>query len=174
MGGGHHYRSAVQLEALDLAADLGRWFAASEQVASALDLAVVARGDEPLGDVAGLLVQRLPDGDDAAIARIRERVAAGAFREAVARGATAQEVLLDVCGPGFELLADLELQYRCGCSQQRARSAVSALGPHGIREVLSEEREAVITCEFCRSRYVVAEPELREILHRLEAGEAGP
>jgi molecular chaperone Hsp33 len=34
--------------------------------------------------------------------------------------------------------------------------------------VLANEREAVITCEFCRTRYVVTEPELEDIRRRLE------
>jgi len=66
--GGQHYRSAVELSAFDLAEDLRRWFRASEQVDTALDLAVVGRGGEPLAEVAALLVQKLPDGDPAALA----------------------------------------------------------------------------------------------------------
>ncbi|HYG67482.1 MAG TPA: Hsp33 family molecular chaperone HslO, partial [Anaeromyxobacteraceae bacterium] len=134
----------------------------------ALDLAVVPRDGELLGDVAGVLIQRLPDGDDAAITAARERLRAGALRDALLRGANAQDAIGSICGDGFELLADLEVQYRCGCSQARARAAVSALGVAGVRDVIATERQAVITCEFCRSRYVVSEEELREIAHRLE------
>jgi molecular chaperone Hsp33 len=167
-GSGQVYRSSVQLEALDLAEDLRRWFATSEQVATALDLAVVPRGDEPLGDAAGLLVQRLPDGDAEALEAARRRLADGALRRGLAAGASAQEVIREVVGEGFDLLADLEVAWRCGCSHERARAAVSALGVEGIEDVLAKEREAIITCEFCRSRYVLAEPELLDIRRRLE------
>jgi molecular chaperone Hsp33 len=172
-GGGQFYRSAVKLQAMDLVEDLRSWFASSEQVATALDVAVVPKGDEPLGEVAAVLVQRLPDGDDGAIEAARRRIAEGAVAEALARGASAQEVIRSVMGEGFELLADVEVAYRCGCSQQRARAAVSALGADGIDEVLANEKEAVITCEFCRSRYVVTEDELHEIARRLREREAG-
>jgi molecular chaperone Hsp33 len=47
--------------------------------------------------------------------------------------------------------------------------AVSALGSDGIAEVLATDRRAEITCEFCRQRYVIEEPELREIAATLEA-----
>lgn len=167
-GGGQYYRSAVQLEALDLAEDLRRWFGTSEQVATALDLAVVARDGEPLGDVAGLLVQRLPDGDDGAVEAARRRIADGALHRALEAGAGAQEVIRQVAGEGFDLLADVEVAYRCGCSHERARAAVSALGAEGVADVLAKDKEAVITCEFCRARYVVTEPELEEIRRRLE------
>jgi molecular chaperone Hsp33 len=169
LGRGQHYRSAVQLEAFDLAGDLRRWFASSEQVATALGIAVAPRGEEPLGDVAGLLVQRLPDGDDAAVEEARRRVAAGVFHRAVGEGRGAQEIIQAVAGEGFDLLADLEVAYRCGCSVERARVAVSALGADGVAEVLARERQAVITCEFCRTRYVVTEPELHEIRRQLLA-----
>ncbi len=166
---GQFYRSAVDLQALELVEDLRRWFAASEQVATAVDVQVLPRGDEPLGEVGGILVQRLPDGDDAALEAARARLGAGGLRDALARGSSAQEAIWEVAGEGFELLADVEIAYRCACSPARARTAVSALGPEGIAEVLEKEREAVVTCEFCRQRYVVGEAELRDIARRLRA-----
>ncbi|MFO0585351.1 MAG: Hsp33 family molecular chaperone HslO [Anaeromyxobacter sp.] len=173
-GGGHFYRSSVKLEAMDLAGDLRRWFESSEQVATAFDLAVVpsADGAEPLGEVAGLVIQRLPDGDDAAVAAARARLAAGALPAALRRGATAHEILTEVAGNPFELLADQEVAYRCGCSKQRARVAVSSLGVDGIADVLQNEKQAVITCEFCRERYVIDEAELREIQAKLSEQQA--
>jgi molecular chaperone Hsp33 len=167
LGGGNFYRGQVALQALDLARDVERFFLESEQTATTLDLAVVPRDGEPLGDVAGILVQRLPDGDDGALAEVRARLRAGVFRQALARGAGSQDAIEAVAGDGFELLADLEVAYRCGCSQERARVAVSALGAQGLRDVLANEKEAVITCEFCRQRYVVGEAELRDMLARL-------
>ena len=142
-------------------------------MATALDLAVVPRGEEPLGEVAGMLVQRLPDGDDARDRRRarpprRRRAPGGARPRRLGPGgdpATCAET-------GFELLADGEVAYRCGCSDARARTAVSALGRDGVLEVLATEKEAVITCEFCRSRYVVDEDALREIARRLGEREA--
>jgi molecular chaperone Hsp33 len=168
LGGGHFYRGAVELRDRSLAGDLRRFFEESEQVATAVALHVVARGAEPLGAGAGLLVQRLPDGDEGALREIGERLAAGALRPALARGAGAQEALREVLrADAFDLLADLEIAYRCSCSAARARAAVSALGIDGLEEVLANEKEAVITCEFCRQRYVVSEPELKDMVRRL-------
>lgn len=167
MADGSYYRSTVQLEAFDLAEDLRRWFATSEQVATALDLGVRADGDEPLGDVVGLLVQRLPDGDERAIEEARARIAQGALPAALAGDPRPQAVIAAVLGDGFELLADMEVAWRCGCGHDRARTAVSALGVAGIDEVLAAERRAVIDCQFCRKRYVIEEAELREIREKL-------
>jgi len=171
LGGGQFYRGSVELRALSLASDLARYFADSEQVDSALDIAVQRRGDEPLGDVAGLLVQVLPDGDPDALRRARERLGGGALRRALRDGASAQEALRAAAGPGFELLADHEVAYVCGCSPARARMAMAALGRGGVLEILAEERRAMVTCEFCHKRYVLEEEELRQVARRLGEGE---
>jgi molecular chaperone Hsp33 len=170
LGGGQFYRGSVELQAMELAGDLRRYFAESEQVDTALDVRVAPGSDEPLGDVAGLLVQKLPDGDREVLAQARRRLAEGALAAALARRASAQEALREVAGEGFELLADQEVAYVCGCSQERAQAAVAVLGKDGVEEILATDREAVVTCEFCRQRYVVKEPELQEIQRRLATG----
>jgi molecular chaperone Hsp33 len=170
LGGGQLYRGAVELGAMEIAGDLRRYFAESEQLDTALDIRVAAGAGEPLSDAAGLLVQKLPDGDPAAVAAVRRQLAEGALASALERGASAQEALRAVAGEGFELLADQEVAYVCGCSRERARAAVSVLGREGILEILAEERQAVVSCEFCRQRYVIGEEELLGIARRL-AGE---
>ena len=174
LGGGNFYRGHVELRAMEVARDVERYFAESEQVGTALALAVAAREDEPLEDVAGLLLQRLPDGDHDALEAARARLAGGALAVAEGRGLSAQDAIAEVVGPGFELLADVEVAYRCGCSLARARVAVSALGRDGVLDVLASEREAVVTCEFCHQRYVVGEAELREMADRLGEGSPRP
>jgi molecular chaperone Hsp33 len=170
LGGGQLYRGAVELGAMEIAGDLRRYFAESEQLDTALDIRVAAGAGEPLSDAAGLLVQKLPDGDPAAVAAVRRQLAEGALASALERGASAQEALRAVAGEGFELLADQEVAYVCGCSRERARAAVSVLGREGILEILAEERQAVVSCEFCRQRYVIGEEDLLGIARRL-AGE---
>lgn len=168
---GSFYRGSVALGRHDLKAAVLDYFDTSEQVRTALDLVVVPRKGQALGEVAGILVQKLPDGDDAAVKAARERIAGGAFHEAVARGAPAQEAVRAVVGGAFELLADMEIAYRCTCSKERAYNATSALGAEGVEEVLREEKQAVVTCEFCRQRYVLDEAELKGLLGKLRAVE---
>ncbi|MBK9518400.1 MAG: Hsp33 family molecular chaperone HslO [Anaeromyxobacter sp.] len=197
-GSGQFYRSAVELGADGLAGALRRWFTASEQVATAVDLCVVPRAPnlpaaeggspgagaeaapEPLGDVVGVLVQRLPGGSDEAVAEVRERLLAGALRAALtgggasATGPSAQEVLRAVAFEGFELLADQEIAYRCGCSLARATSAVSALGADGVAEVIAGEGKAEVSCEFCHAHYVLDRPALEDLERRLRQVEPEP
>jgi molecular chaperone Hsp33 len=123
--------------------------------------------------VAGILVQQVRDEDDDAIRAARARVAAGELARSLAAGLPVGEMIAAVAGPGFELQADVEVAYRCGCSPARARVAVSALGPSGIAEILGAERKATITCEFCHQQYVLGPEELEEVARKLAAQDAG-
>jgi molecular chaperone Hsp33 len=172
LGQGQFYRSSIDLDGQGLPGVLRRWFEVSEQVETAFDVAVVPRGDEPIGDAVALLVQRLPDGDTAAVVRLREALAGGALARALAAGPSAQELLEAVAGGGFELLADQEIAYRCGCSLARARTAVSALGADGVAEVLTQDGRAEVSCEFCHAHYVLERADLEDLLVRLRAAPA--
>jgi molecular chaperone Hsp33 len=173
LGSGEFYRGSVEFVAGTLTENLRRYFAASEQVATALDIGVVATGREPLGAVAGIVVQKMPEGSLAALEEVRGRIAAGAFLDALASGAADEPLVRSVVGEGLEVLTRGEVSYVCSCSRGRAVNAVSALGPDGIRSVLAEEKQVVIDCEFCKKRYVIDEAELADIARRLEGGVPG-
>ncbi len=169
---GTFYRSSVELRRERLAGALRRWFKASEQVETALALEVLPRGEEPLGLVAGLLVQRLPGGDAAAVAAARDAIDAGAFAEALGSGAPALALLQAVAGSGWELLAEQEVAYRCGCGAERVRNAVTALGADGIADLVVTVGRAEVDCEFCHAHYLLEADELRELERRLRQAES--
>ena len=173
LGQGEFYRGSVEFTPGTLTENLRRYFAASEQVETALDVRVLPAGGEPLGTVAGILVQPVPGGSREALAEVRARLEAGAFRDALARGETGEALARSVAGEGLTVLEAGQAAYVCGCTRERAVNAVTALGPAGIREVLAEERQVVIDCEFCKRRYVIDEPELAELARRLEGPAPG-
>lgn len=172
-GGGKFYRGSVEFIPGTLTDNLRRYFAASEQVATALDVRVHPADGEPLGAVAGIVVQRMPEGSQEALEEVRRRIAEGSFRDALARGAAGEELARAVVGDDLEVLSRGEVSYVCTCDRDRAVNAASALGPEGIRSVLAGERQVVIDCEFCKKRYVIDETELADIARRLEGGVPG-
>ncbi len=172
-GRGELHRGSVEFAQGTLAENLRRYFTASEQVATALDVVAVPRGDEPLGEVAAIVVQKLPEGSLPALEAARAAIDAGAFREAAGRGADAEALARAVVGDGLTVLARDGIAYVCNCSRERAVNAVTALGPDGIRTVIREDGRVEIECEFCRKRYVIDGPELEDLARRLEAAAPG-
>ncbi|HET8722925.1 MAG TPA: Hsp33 family molecular chaperone HslO [Anaeromyxobacteraceae bacterium] len=173
LGRGEFYRGSVEFLPGTLTDNLRRYFTASEQVATALDVRVLADGSEPLGTVAGIVVQKMPEGSLEALEAVRARIDAGAFAEALRRGESDETLVRSVAGEGLSVLSRAPLGYVCNCSRERAVNAVSALGPDGIRTVLAEDGQVVIDCEFCRKRWVIGPEELSEMARRLEGGVPG-
>lgn len=168
LGKGEYYRSSVELEWMDLARDLERFFRSSEQLPAHVQLEVLPDGHEPLGRVAGILVQPLPDGDREALAALGRRLRdEGAFSAALEEvsplGATA---LLRTLLPeeDIEVMSRFPVELTCGCSRERVVGALLALGRAELTDLIEKEGRAEATCQFCSTRYVIAEEELRALL----------
>ena len=69
----------------------------------------------------------------------------------------------------FDIFDELEVEYRCTCSQERIRGAFRALGREKIIEMLDEQqaegkpRELEAGCRFCGKKYVLGEEELKKL-----------
>ncbi|MCP3144220.1 Hsp33 family molecular chaperone HslO [Pyxidicoccus xibeiensis] len=181
MGGGEYYRSAVELQHFDLAADLERYFHQSDQLPSHVMLAQLpAPGDgaaeetagsppgEYLGLVAGLLVQPLPDGDMEAFkalgARLREQLPIVLQSHAAAGATAVLRALLPEAD--FEVMSRYPLRFGCSCSKDRVLRALLAMGREELTDLLEKEGQAEATCQFCTTRYVIPGEEIRTMLER--------
>jgi molecular chaperone Hsp33 len=171
IGEGEYYRSSVELERFDFAEDLERYFTLSDQVATQLKLeqlpVVVNGASEPLGIVAGVLLQPLPDGDRDAFQALGLQVKQH-FREALqAHAAEGGAALLKALLPGrdgLEIMSRYPLRFSCTCSLDRVKNALMAMGRAGLMDLLEKEGKAEVTCQFCTTQYVIPGNEIREML----------
>lgn len=164
---GEFYRGEIALEHFALARDLERFYLESEQLETLVRLECVAVDEEPLGRVAALFVQRLPDAAPDALARARA-VLDGRPLDG-ARPFELASPLLEAFPGEWELLAEYPLVYECGCSPERMLRAVSAVGAEELEDMLASEGRAVATCVFCNKTYDVPGEELRKLLARFAA-----
>ncbi|QSQ10900.1 Hsp33 family molecular chaperone HslO [Myxococcus landrumensis] len=170
LGGGEHYRSSVELERFDLAGDLERYFHQSDQLPShvlLLQLPAQSEGKtEPLGIVAGVLVQPLPGADMEAFQALGERLrrdAASVFQAHASSGASAVLRAL-IPDSDFEVMSRYPLRFGCSCSKDRVKRALLAMGREELQDVLEKEGQAEATCQFCTTRYVIPGDEIRSML----------
>ena len=171
---GELYRGAVGIESGDLSREIEGYFASSDQTDTTLQLEALATGDEELGWVGGVLIQRLPDGDADVLAQLREKLRSGAVEAAVRSGLTTAHALLGEITGGLasDLLADQEVQYFCPCSRERVFRALTVLPNIDLVEMITQEHKALVDCEFCGAHYEVTEAELREILDAVDRRDA--
>ena len=148
------HQGIVALEGARLGDALASYFRDSEQLRTELVLAVD-------GDVAaGLLLQKLPDGERAGDAEEAD----DGWRRASALAATlSPEELRD--RPTEELLHRLfheervrvfereGVRFRCSCSRERTDGMLQGLGRAEVDDIVAERGSVEITCEFCDAEY---------------------
>ena len=54
--------------------------------------------------------------------------------------------------------------FRCSCSRERTRNALSTLDPTEVRELLDELGSITMDCEFCNQQYRFDEGDLGDVL----------
>ena len=65
------------------------------------------------------------------------------------------------------VLETKELNYFCTCSRDRFRRGIKSLGSKEIKDILSTDKKAETTCNFCNKKYVFNEADLKEIYDEL-------
>ena len=66
-----------------------------------------------------------------------------------------------------EILAEREIRWECDCSRERIESALLTIGRRDLTEIIEEDGEAELQCQFCCKKYHFNKDELVTILDRM-------
>ena len=66
-----------------------------------------------------------------------------------------------------EILAEREIRWECDCSRERIESALLTIGRRDLTEIIEEDGEAELQCQFCCKKYHFNKDELIAILDRM-------
>lgn len=142
------YQGIVALDADHLAHALETYFAQSEQLPTRLWLS--ADGER----AAGLFLQRLPGESADPDGWERVCLLADTVREAELRQLAPEALLFRLFHEETVRTFEPEpVAYRCGCSREQTGDMLRALGPEEAGEVVREEGEIRVDCEFCGRSY---------------------
>lgn len=160
------YIGTIPLVSGEIAEDVTRYFAESEQIPTACALGVLVDVDQSVMCAGGYLIQLLPGADEAAISAVErgvERV--GPVTEALRSGADALELLERVLSEfELEVLSQRPVEYRCYCSRDRVSRALISLGRAELEDLIRTQGEAELTCQFCDKLYRYSKQELERLL----------
>lgn len=156
----------VELVNGEIAEDLTRYFAESEQLPSACALGVLVNTDQSVKHAGGYLVQLMPGVTDTEITRLEENITkAGTMTSMLSRGLKLPDIVRTVLnGFDVELFDERPIGYRCGCSRKKVVRALISLGRTELQKLIDEEEQTELTCQFCDKVYRFDRAELREVL----------
>ena len=154
---GEAYQGVVALEEATLAECLAHYFEVSEQIPTKIWLF----SDDDKQQVAGSLVQLLPDGDGISenltkqesdfehISQLTNTIKADEIFSL-----EAQALLFRLYHQEKVSLFDPQaVSYQCGCSRDKCLGAISQIEPTEIESILAEQNKISMTCDYCLTTY---------------------
>ena len=154
----------------EIAEDLTRYFAESEQIPSACALGVLVDTDRSVKCAGGWLVQLMPGVKDADIDRLEANLAKiepmTTMRD---KGMTLEQIVQTVLdGFAVDFLQTDPIGYRCACSREKVERALLSMGKDELSKMAEEQEKSEVTCQFCDKVYVFSREELRQLLAHAE------
>jgi molecular chaperone Hsp33 len=171
------YQGIVELSGESVAEAIHHYFRQSEQLESALKVAIAAPAapDQPW-TAAALLLQRMPE--EGGLKLLSRDEMEDAWRTAVIlMGSVKNAELLDLSLSPERLLTRLfitvgvvpsarrPIRAKCRCSRERTERILASFPPEEVRSY-AEDGQIHMTCEFCRADYVFAVEDLDTIVRK--------
>lgn len=150
----------------EIAEDLTRYFAESEQIPSACALGVLVDTDCTVKCAGGWLVQLMPGVKDADIDRLEANLAKLEPMTAMLDKGMSLEEIISAVLDGFEVdfLQTEEIGYRCACNREKVERALISLGKTELSKMIAEQEKSEVTCQFCDKIYSFSRDQLQELL----------
>ena len=164
------YVGSVELVGGEIAEDLAAYFVESEQIPTACGLGVLVDRDQSVLRAGGYLIQLLPGADSGIIDRLEAGIMAAGNVTVLLQEDDDPEQLLRRVMRGFdlEILETAPVEYRCYCSRERMAAALISLGAAQLTELMQEQPEIELTCQFCDSRQKFTREQIRALLENAQ------
>ena len=168
---GEAYQGVVALDGDNLAECLAHYFDVSEQIPTKVWLFHDAKQKQ----VAGALVQLLPDGDGSS-ANIEKHQDDFQHLCQLTNTIKAEEIFnLEAEALLYRLYHEEQVKlfepqqvsYLCGCSEDKCLAAISQIEPSEIRAILAEQGKISMTCDYCITTYDFDELSLQSFISKV-------
>ncbi len=169
MGLKEPYSGRTELKTGEIAEDLTYYFAASEQVPSAVGLGVLMERDNTVKCAGGFIIQVMPFAEDAVIRKLENNL-----HDRFAGLPSVTNILEQEADPEYllrQLLSDLdpvvteESQplFYCSCDKERVEKVLISTGKNELEDMIRENKTIEVKCHFCNTAYHFTVGELEQL-----------
>jgi len=166
------YHGSVPLVSGEIGEDLASYLVVSHQIPSVVALGVLVAPTERVMAAGGLIVQVMPGADERVVAYLEERAQVlPAVTSMISQGQTPEEMVDAVLGTIVSRVVERgSVRFRCRCSRRKVQQVLISLGDAELREILSEQGQVEVTCNFCNARYVFGDADVEGLILQIHNG----
>ena len=159
------YIGSVELVSGEIAEDLTAYLMESEQVPSACALGVLVDTNLTIRAAGGFIVQLMPGAEDSLIEKLEDNIFMMDQLTTVL-DEDGEEALFRQVLAGFDwhIVGEYPVEYRCYCSRERVKQALTVIDPAELQEIIDEGKDISVSCQFCDRTYAFTPGELEDLL----------
>jgi len=84
----------------------------------------------------------------------------------IEEGLSPEEILEQIFQGKVHILETIDQKFSCNCSRNRIENLLIGLGKEEIKDMVENQGEAEVICQFCRTKYQYSKEELEKILEK--------
>ncbi len=162
-----NYNSITPILNGEVASDIAYYLTASEQIPSAIIIALNLDSNGEIKSSGGILIQTFPDTDPSVVEKIEYNI--NNMEEDLGtrlnRGDDIISVLSEIFdNEALQVLSTTGLRHNCSCSRETLLSALKGIDNNEIESMIREDNGAELTCTFCRKTYNFSVDDLKSLL----------
>ncbi len=163
------YVGSTELVTGEIAEDFTAYLLESEQVPSACGLGVLVDRDTSIKAAGGFIVQLMPGADEKLISVLEENIFMMDQLTTILDEDGVEELFTQVLkGIDYQILEQSPVEYRCACSKERLSEAMACIDRGELLDMIREEKDIEVCCDFCGTRHVFSTEDLRAIAAKQE------
>ena len=163
------YVGAVPNVTGHLAKDITFYLSQSEQVPSAVGLAVNVDSLGKVESAGAFLIQIMPGATLEEIKMVEQNIHdLSSLAKRLTQDSNPTSLLGSLFGDmTFSILEEKPVHFSCNCSKERVTRAIKLLGVSEIKNMIEEDNGAKVNCDFCAAHYNFTENELENLMQEI-------
>lgn len=174
------YVGKIDLVSGEIAEDLTAYYFISEQRNTSVALGVKIDTDLSVAASGGMIIQMLPNPEPKAIDALEEMIEkipslTALIEEEIqkSQGKTEEAIMEGLLDSIFKDLPQefkvnplefRDISWECDCSEERLEQVVISIGKKDLTEIIEEDGQAELVCQFCSSKYFFDKEHLLKLL----------
>ncbi len=161
------YTSTLPLLYGDVAGEVSYYLTTSEQIPSALIIALELDSEGAIAASGGILIQTFPDTPDHTIEELERRIKnmAKPLGKSLLEGEDTVTVLQGLFQyKDMEILEQVPLRAQCRCNRELLQETLQGIEEKELRDMIEKDKGAEVECTFCREKYTFSADDLEKII----------
>ena len=183
MGLKEPYVGTIALVSGEIADDLTAYFFISEQQNSSVALGVKIERDYTVGAAGGMIIQMLPGAEEGSIdalevmldklppmtTLIEEVVKANPVKSEAGLVTALLDRIFGEMPDEYKVdaIGERDIHWNCDCSTDRMERALMSIGHSDLKEIIEEDGQAELQCQFCLKKYNFDKEHLEKLLEAI-------